>query len=136
MWLRMRLVLTEGSGKFIAIVLMGYRDGEIQRHQRRWDKSLCTGQNNKRRTKEKWRGQCLEVVVTRSVSCLLFTPVGRLVFHNLVIFRLLVHHINLLVLPFLSLLEYTVLKSISRIRGGGSKNTSIHRRRRPGASIR
>ena len=56
-----------------------------------------------------------------SVSCLLFNPVGRLVFHNLVIFRLLVHHIHLLVLLFLSLLEYTVLKIISIRRWRGRK---------------
>ena len=41
--------------------------------------------------------------MTRSVSCLLFTPVGRLVSHHSVLFRLLVHHIKLLVLPFLYL---------------------------------
>ena len=72
----------------------------------------------------------------RSVPCLLFNTVGRLVSHNSVIFRLLVHHINLLILPFLSLLDYTIFKSIPRRRGRGSENTSSHRRRRPDASSR
>ena len=57
---------------------------------------------------------------------------GRLVSHHSVLFSLLVHLLNLLILPFLSLLEYTIFKSISKRRGGGSENTSSHRRRRPG----
>ena len=36
----------------------------------------------------------------------------------------------------LSLSEYTAFKIISRIIGRGGKNTSSHRRRRPGARIR
>ena len=103
-----------------------------QRHWRRWETELCTGRTNQRRTKKKWGGQCLEVVVTRSVSCLLFTPMGILVSHYLVIFRLLIHHQKLLILPFLSLPEYTVFKSISRGRGKGGENTSSYRRRRLG----
>ena len=38
-----------------------------------------------------------------SVSCLLFNPVGRLVSHHSVLFCLLVHHLNLPIIPFLSL---------------------------------
>ena len=34
-------------------------------------------------------------------------------------FRLLVHHLNLLILPFLSISEYTRLNNISRRIGGG-----------------
>ena len=58
--------------------------------------------------------------------------VGQIVSHHLVIFRLLVHIINLLVLNFLYLSYYTIFKSISIIIGEGSENSSIHRRRRPG----
>ena len=41
--------------------------------------------------------------------------------HNSVLFRLLVHHINLLIIPLISLLEYTVLKIISIRRWRGRK---------------
>ena len=51
-------------------------------------------------------------------------------------FRLLVHHLNLLILPFLFLSEYTVFKSISRRRWGGIEKKSSHRGRRPDTSIR
>ena len=57
------------------------------------------------------------------------------VFHS-IIFRLLVHHLNLLILTFLSLLEYTSFKSISRRIEGGGDNTSSHRKRRPGTRSR
>ena len=65
-------------------------------------------------------------------------PCGMVSVSSLGYFPLLVHHLNLLISPFLSisLSEYTVLKSISRRRRGGSENTSSHRRRRPGVSIR
>ena len=72
----------------------------------------------------------------RSVSCLLFAPVERLVSHHSVLFSLLVNNLKILILPFLSLSEYTVFKSISRRRGGGSKNTSSHIRIRPGKNSR
>ena len=72
----------------------------------------------------------------RSLSCLLFNTVGRLMSHHSVIFILLVHHINLLVHPFLSLLEYTIFNSISRRIGVGSENISSHRSRIPGISSR
>ena len=85
---------------------------------------------------KKWRIHWLEVVVVRSVSCLLFIPVGRLVSHHSVLFRLLVYHIHFLLLTFLSFSKYTVFKSISRRWGGGSENTSSHRSRRPGMRSR
>ena len=71
-----------------------------------------------------------------SVMLVFYPPCGTVSVSPLSIFRLLVHHINLLILPFLSLLEYTVFNSISIIRGGGSENESSHMRRRPGASGR
>ena len=46
---------------------------------------------------------------------------GQLVSHNSVLFHLLVHLLNLLILPFLSLLEYTIFKIILRIIGVGRK---------------
>ena len=60
------------------------------------------------------------------------SPRGTVSVSSLGSFRLLVHLLNLLILPFLSLYEYTIFKSISRRRGGGSENSSSHRRRRPG----
>ena len=126
----------ESIGRFVAIVLTTYRSGASQRNWRRCETTLCTGRTNHRMTKKKWRGKWLEVVVMKSVSCLLFTPVGRLVSHQLILFLLFVHHLNPLVLPFLSISEYTTFKSISRRRGGGSENTSGHTRRRPDASSR
>ena len=57
--------------------------------------------------------------MTRSVPCLLFPPVGRLVSYHSFIFSLMVHHINLLILLLLSLSEYTLFKNISRTIGGG-----------------
>ena len=63
----------------------------------------------------------MEVVVTRSVSCLLFTPVGRFVSHHSVLFRLLVHHLNIIILPFLSISGCTLFNSMSRRRGGGGQ---------------
>ena len=43
------------------------------------------------------------------------------------------HLLKLLVLSFLSSSKHEILKIISKIRGGGSKNSSIQRRRRPWA---
>ena len=83
--------------------------------------STVYGTDESEEDKEKWRGKCLEEAVMRPVPCLLFTPMGKLVSHHSVLFCLLVHHINLLILPSLSLLEYTVFKGISRRRGGGEK---------------
>ena len=60
-----------------------------------------------------------------------FYPRGMVSVSSLSFFILVVYHLNLLIYPFLSLSEYTVLKGISRIRGVRSGNTSIHRRRRP-----
>ena len=56
-----------------------------------------------------------------SVSYLFFTPVGRLVSHHSVIFPLLDHHLNLLILPFLSLSEYTIFRLFQEEEGGGAK---------------
>ena len=44
----------------------------------------------------------------RSVSYLLFTSMGQLVSHHSVIFFLLVHHLNLLIFPFLSIFHNTL----------------------------
>ena len=65
-----------------------------------------------------------------------FYPCGKVSVLSLNYFRQLVHHINLLILTFLSLLEYTSFKSISRRIEGGSDNTSSHRKRRPGTRSR
>ena len=132
MWFRIILILTERRRIFVAIMLTRYGAGASQRHWRRWDTALCTGQMNQRRKNKKWKGQYLEVVVMRSVSYLLFIPMERSVSHHLVLFLLLVNHLNLLILLFLSILEYTVLKSITIRRGGGSENKSIHWKRRLG----
>ena len=40
---------------------------------------MCMVWTNHRSKKKKWRGKCLEVLVTSSVLCLLFTPMRRLV---------------------------------------------------------
>ena len=135
----MRLMIPEHSrrcGRFVMIVLTSYGDGESQRHWVKWDTALYMGRINQRRKNKNWRVQWLKVVVISSVSCLLFNPMGWLVSHQSFIFCLLVHYLNLLIFPFLSLLEYTVFKINSRRRRGGSENTSIHRIRRPGASSR
>ena len=58
---------------------------EALRHQSR-ETALCIEQTNQIRIKNNWGVQLLDMVVMRSVSCLLFTPVGRLVYHHLVIF--------------------------------------------------
>ena len=78
----------------------------------------------------------MEVMVMRLVSCLLFSPVEELVSRHSVIFHLLVHHINLLILPLLYLSEYTAINIISKRRGGGLKNKSSHRRIIPGMMSR
>ena len=52
-----------------------------------------------------------------------FTTMVQLVSSHLVIFILMVRHLNLIILPFLSILEYTLFKSISKRRG---KKTKIH----------
>ena len=101
----MILILTERSGRFVTIVFTSYEDGASQRHWRRWQTELCMGRTNHRRMKKKWMGKCLDMVVMRSVSCLLFNPVGQLVSHQSVLFCLLVHHLNLLILPLLFLSE-------------------------------
>ena len=78
---------------------------------------------NHRRTKKKWRGQCLEVVVTRLVSCLFFTPVGRLLspvsVSSIGYYCLLVHHINLLILPLLYLYRSTPHSRVFQEEEGG-----------------
>ena len=48
-------------------------------------------------------------------------PLGTVSVSLLGIFCLLVHHLNLLILSFLSLLYYTAFKSVSIIIGGGGK---------------
>ena len=82
------------------------------------DSTVCTGRKNQRRTKKKWRGNFLEEVAMKSVSCLLFKPMVRLVSHHLIIFSLLVHHLNLLILPFLSLGVHRIQKYFKKKRGG------------------
>ena len=52
-----------------------------------------------------------------------FSPVGRLVSHQLVPFFLLVCLLNLFILPFLSLLEFTIFNIISRRKGGVRNNS-------------
>ena len=46
-------------------------------------------------------------------------PRGTVSFSSLGYFCLLVHYLNLLIIPFLYISEYTVFKIISRRRGGG-----------------
>ena len=115
------LILTERSWRFFAIVLTSYGDGASQIHWRRWETALFMWQTNQRSTRKKWRGQCLEVVVMRSVSCLLFTPVGRLVSNQSIIFRLLVHHLNLLIIPFLFLGVHCIKEYLKEKRGRNRK---------------
>ena len=46
-------------------------------------------------------------------------PLGQLASHHLVIFHMLVFLLNLLVLPFISLLDHAIFKIILRRRGEG-----------------
>ena len=64
-----------------------------------------------------------------------FYSVGWLVSHHSVLFRLLFHILNLLIIPFFYISYYTIFKSISRRRGVGGKNLLSHRSRRPGMRI-